>query len=603
MKPDLWKWINRIFASGIWLQPFALYSLILFFRKVLHGDVSYLILFILSFLPSIYVWSENQRQAAAGKQDFSIQDVFHDRPSEYTSPLKQQAMYPRINGKLLFDTPQGVVIGKTEEGYFQKKTRYICKPMDKSHYIDGHFLVIGGSGSGKSSSIIIPTLLSTKGIGMFCIDIKGELSWKSRRLDDEDVVVINFQDRNRYGWDALYTLNSKVDVQDQDICECMTDIANSLIPVSAKETDSFWKNSAKSLLVGELIGLYKQKGIHNLSELINEILARDTKELVEELINHTTPKATEIKFLSSFHNLAEETLGGIVAQEHEALKVFIDNSIQYSFESNPRQANPTMLEEGKAVFLSIREEKLEAYYNVINLIIAQVFSSLTKRPEGSAPVIVCIDELARLCSRGPIPGLHNNILLTGRSRNITLILVTQSFEALENAYSKSDIQSMIANCAYLVCLDCRSQDTAKTICSMAGKYKDRETTWSGSGTHRSVSISYREKNILEPSDLAKLVRMDEVILISADFFYNRFKKCSYFKEPALDAQSRKIQRYNAEAMELEGTEPFSIPALKPIQDEQTTTAYLNRMIKEQTARYLPIVKNKLLFYIKKYTRR
>ena len=192
MKPDLWKWINRIFASGIWLQPFALYGLILFFRKVLHGDVSYLILFILSFLPSIYVWSENQRQAAAGKQDFSIEDVFHDRPSEYTSPLKQQAMYPRINGKLLFDTPQGVVIGKTEEGYFQKKTRYICKPMDKSHYIDGHFLVIGGSGSGKSSSIIIPTLLSTKGIGMFCIDIKGELSWKSRRLDDEDVVVINF---------------------------------------------------------------------------------------------------------------------------------------------------------------------------------------------------------------------------------------------------------------------------------------------------------------------------------------------------------------------------------------------------------------------------
>ena len=88
MKPDFWKWINRIFASGIWLQPFALYGLILFFRKVLQGDVSYLILFILSFLPSIYVWSENQRQAAAGKQNFSIEDVFHDRPSEYTSPLK-----------------------------------------------------------------------------------------------------------------------------------------------------------------------------------------------------------------------------------------------------------------------------------------------------------------------------------------------------------------------------------------------------------------------------------------------------------------------------------------------------------------------------------
>ena len=81
---------------------------------------------------------------------------------------------------------------------------------------------------------------------------------------------------------------------------------------------------------------------------------------------------------------------------------------------------------------------------MINLIIAQVFDSLIKRPEGSLPVMVVIDEMARLCSRGAIYGLHNQILLTGRSRNITLIMVTQSYEALSGAYSKDDIQSIVA---------------------------------------------------------------------------------------------------------------------------------------------------------------
>ena len=127
-------------------------------------------------------------------------------------------------------------------------------------------------------------------------------------MDEEDVVIIDFQDRSKYGWDALYMLNQKIQIRDQEVRECMEEIANSLIPISAKDSNEFWKQSARSLLTGELIGLFKQKNIRNLSELINEILSRDTRELVEELMDGAAPKATEIKFLSSFRNLAEDTL-------------------------------------------------------------------------------------------------------------------------------------------------------------------------------------------------------------------------------------------------------------------------------------------------------
>lgn len=62
-----------------------------------------------------------------------------------------------------------------------------------------------------------------------------------------------------------------------------------------------------------------------------------------------------------------------------------------------------MIEEGKEVFLSVREEKLEAYYGVVNLIISQIFGCLIKRPEGSPGVIVAIDELGRLWQPGKNP--------------------------------------------------------------------------------------------------------------------------------------------------------------------------------------------------------
>lgn len=238
MDSNFWKWVNRIFFSGIWLQPIAFTAIRYFFKTVLQGDISFLLLLFFSFIPTIYVWSENQRRASSGQVYFGIEDTFHNRPTEYSSPLKMQAMYPQVDERFLFDVPQGVVLGRIED---RKQTRYLCKPMDKEHYRDGHVLIFGGSGSGKSSSVIIPTLLSVCGIGIFCVDIKGELWKKTRRMDEENVVIIDFQDRGKYGWDALYALNHKSSVCDQDIRECMEEIANSLIPIAAKDSSEFWK--------------------------------------------------------------------------------------------------------------------------------------------------------------------------------------------------------------------------------------------------------------------------------------------------------------------------------------------------------------------------
>lgn len=88
----------------------------------------------------------------------------------------------------------------TQEMYF------IGKPQDR----DGHILVVGGAGSGKSSCIAIPTL-GTWGGTFFAIDIKGELSknWPLVKKTNYPVKVFDFSREKKsvtFRYDPFYLL-------------------------------------------------------------------------------------------------------------------------------------------------------------------------------------------------------------------------------------------------------------------------------------------------------------------------------------------------------------------------------------------------------------
>lgn len=54
--------------------------------------------------------------------------------------------------------------------------------------------------------------------------------------------------------------------------------------------------------------------------------------------------------------------------------------------------------------------------------------------------------------------------------------------------------------------------------------------------------------------MSRLVKQDEVVIISADYGYCKARKCSYFNDAVLGPMSEKVQRYNQEAMGIEGKE-------------------------------------------------
>ncbi len=515
--------LSILFDSGLWMQPLTMTAIVKLNELLLLGlepDMkTTAAALIVSFIPTVLWWQE-----------------MSSSPQKAEEKDRRAAMYPAVPEELLFNVPVGIVLGKWHG-------RYVCKSPE----VDGHVFIIGGSGSGKSSAVIIPSLIVRKASNtqVFALDIKGELSFKSAFYDDEQTVIFNPLNRDSWGYDPLYRLTD--DSSGQEVLETMRIIAFSLIPMPANVNDPFWKTSARNLLIGLLVYYYRQ-GRRQFVDITDEILGRPVKESIEAVKEGAGSQSVEYRYLCEFFDMSDETLGGIVTEMNNHLIIFsTDQDIRHAFKSNENKMNPGMLEQGKDIYLSISENKLGAYYDVLQLIINQTLSELETRPEDSDTVIeVIIDELPRIVSEGKITTLLNAVH-TLRSRRVCLVLVTQSEEALTSgAYNEGEVADIEAN-SYKIVLSASSIKTQETVCKWAGKYRARKKTIN-SGKTGKVSTSYEDKDILRPADLVSLPQTGEAILISP-YGYHRIKKAPYFKDKYLKNKAADIVRKNKQYLE------------------------------------------------------
>ena len=115
---------------------------------------------------------------------------------------------------------------------------------------DGHILIVGGVGSGKTAAFAIPTLMSWKQ-RVFAIDIKGELYEKTKKARGEaQIKVFNPTDKNAYGYDPYFMLKTA-----DDVSSAARQLAMSICPLPAEIKDPFWIKGAQNMLTGFMIYL------------------------------------------------------------------------------------------------------------------------------------------------------------------------------------------------------------------------------------------------------------------------------------------------------------------------------------------------------------
>lgn len=410
------------------------------------------------------------------------------------------------------DNISGMVFGKKGSTYVTKKEQE-----------DGHALVIGGAGSGKSSGVAIPTLMSWKDRA-FVIDIKGELYEKTKIARGEDMIkIFNPSDAHSCGYNPFYVLEMT-----DDLCSTAHEIAESIIPLPADVKEPMWIKNARDYLCGAILYFYNQD--KNFSDTMIAIKSQSPKSLVAEIMESENKDA--IIYMSTFADMADETLSGVFTEVSINITPFATNKDLIRALGNTTDAiTPNDLESGSDVFICIEEHKLEQWKSLLTMIVNQFCKFFEQRKnDNTDPILFMLDEFPRL---GKIESVSTG-LATLRSKKIEIMLYVQSKNQLDVIYGEKQAGSICDNCTYKAILKASEPATQKWCSDLVGTYDKQKKSSStntdnfGIGSGSGVSTTTEEKRIMKPEEFAY---MQDVVCIFPSG-YSRITKIKYWEDRA-----------------------------------------------------------------------
>lgn len=531
------QFINWLAYTGLWIPIPATIAFIWLIKQVNQRQIitsSYFFgILILFHCISLFIWSQNAVAKRNGKKKFSFLQTDMSMHPDYQNSYRNDALSKCPPPEILQTIPSGFVLGKISQ-------KYVCVTPGKQGA--SHLLVVGGSGSGKTSSALACSMLGTK-LTWIMVDIKGELHEKFFS-GDAKLAIFNPQRRDLYGFDPFYDLSDKSSTM--ELLDTFKRVVYALIPAKSSTTDTFWIDGPRTILLGLFLYGWEKEQLHSLPDLVDFVLSKNLKSLINEAIDHVEPYEIVNKLLTSFagEDTAEETLSSLAMTIGNALQLLAsDDNIRFLFRESKNKITPPIVDTGYSIDIHIADTDLNKYSQLLNLIIGSCCHYLNTRPEGSSPIVLCIDELGRLVHDGQIEGLQESLQI-GRSRGVTVICCTQSWSAIEASYSKAASQDMLNNFTYRLILQAQPDD--KNTCEMAirafGKYTEKKKSIS-KGKQSSYTYSYEEKDVMRETDLLTLPSQNKVVLLSPYGAYY-LNKCQYFKEKYFKKLYEKIQLNN-----------------------------------------------------------
>ena len=412
---------------------------------------------------------------------------------------------PDLPPELASSVKRGVVFGKWQG-------QYLVKP----EYLDGHTLVVGGSGSGKSSCLVIPTIRNWRS-SVFAIDIKGELSALTK---DYRHNVKSFSPYY-YGYDPFHTLHAS----DNPAQEAKA-IAQAIIHIPPDTREPFWLKSAQNILTGAILH-YSAQG-KSFLEVIATIQSTPHETLIQEIVQSDVLEARY--FVNGLQGLEDVTLAGIMTELSNNIVVFVTDKALISALSRPKNITPEDLEDGCDVYIQIPEHLLNQWPNFLGLMVNQFMRYFEQRSsENAYPTLFLLDEFPRL---GKIDAIQNG-LATLRSRKVSMCLVAQSLSQLDEIYGANARRTIVDNCAYQAILSATDADTQELFSRLVGKWDKPKKGYGkhlevlGLVSNRSESIHYERSPIIDPQEFRQLGN-DAIVL--TPYGYCRVEKVPYYLE-------------------------------------------------------------------------
>lgn len=423
--------------------------------------------------------------------------------------------------------PTGIQLVEPEKAtglVFGRKGRKLCISRPEDIF---HCLCTGGTGSGKTSSILIPTLQSIDDASTtsFTIDISGDIYSNCPDMPNKVIFKPEIEETARFNvFGHIDDLSTK-----EAQYEALEQLSFLLMPEKEHMQDSalFFLTEGRKILTASLIAFY-DSGM-DFVEICRKIMSSGWKNLFQEI--DSTGNQLASMYISGFRSTSEQNTAGSKQAVDSALKLFATNHTIASSVGRPVKEkasfSPKDIEQSN-IFFVLSEDKLELYRPLSNLLVSLLMQYIMQRATTSKSpnILISLDEFASL-------GMNEELILAAlrrfRKRKCRLLLLTQSLVDFTLLYGSEVTKAILANINFKILLgNLNEAESRHYFAELLGmnEYEKKSVSKNSKSTTR--TISEEKQYIIDPTEMDKQGK-DTVILIGVDGFM-KLKKNYYFKK-------------------------------------------------------------------------
>lgn len=392
----------------------------------------------------------------------------------------------------------GIILGKVT-----KRLLYISPEQS-----EGHIVVFGPSGTGKTSALLIPTLRSWEGTALV-VDISGDIA---ANVHTANKIIYDPTSEDCIPYDVFASINAVDD--DTERQERLEQLAYLLLPDKANDSEAgvFFCKNGRKMITAALICYYSMGW--EFIKICEHFLSNDWRSLLNDIAKQENTTAN--MYISSFAGASEQNTAGCKQAADDALKLFATNAKIKNALRKPASYEQSICPatlETNSIYIYIPDEKLKIYGDLLRIITAQSMEYFSARPkENKKMILFCLDEFASFGKLQIVESLRKV-----RKHFCRILVISQSLSDLDMIYGKDERKAMMGNFAITVILGCKDTETQEYFSRLAGNKRPLFAT---------EAEKQKATPIIEPADLAQLG--DDLIILSDDG-YRRLKKNYYFK--------------------------------------------------------------------------
>ncbi len=351
-----------------------------------------------------------------------------------------------------------------------------------------HTLIIGQSGSGKTTALVDPQVYSLckHGESMVITDPKGEIYKRhANRLKDKGykLVVINFRDpREGNAWNPL-TIPYRMYKQGKTdkAKELLEDISQNILIDPKNTNDPFWERSAADYFSGLALGLFEdaKENEVNITSISNMATAGEEKNglntFAKDYFTLKGESTAPYEYAKATIAAPNDTKSSILSVFQSKIRTF---STREELSEMLSYSDFNMEDIGKektAVFLIVHDEKT-TYHSLATIFIKQLYEVLIdvahKNPDGALKYRTnfILDEFANM------PQLRDvtSMVTAARSRRIRFTFIIQNFAQLDEVYGDKNAETIRSNCGNTVYLLTNELSALEEISKLCGEVKSKK---------------------------------------------------------------------------------------------------------------------------------